>query len=104
MKYKNYQEIKKFFFLMKKVGLRPEEFIFNSIPYVNGMITIIDKVKLKCLNSQGGDKILDIGCGTGLTSYLLAQNNRVFGIDVFSEINETQQAFLDKGIESQMRL
>lgn len=60
-----------------------------------GIVTDLGKGILELLNPKAGEKILDVGCGTGhLTNELYQRGAKVIGIDVSKEmINEAKTVY-----------
>jgi ubiquinone/menaquinone biosynthesis C-methylase UbiE len=77
-----------FFKVLISSSFTKEEFLFNSIPYISGLKRILNITH--CVVGSSTNNILDIGCGTGLTSYLLSLNSvHVEGIDIY-DLESTQ--------------
>lgn len=98
--FKNFND---FFEILKSSGFTKEEFLFHSLPYISGFKSIINKT----IHTLPENKynILDFGCGTGLSSYLLSNSlGSVTAIDVYDKNQETQAAFIEKGQKSQKQL
>jgi ubiquinone/menaquinone biosynthesis C-methylase UbiE len=82
------KDLSDYFQILESNNFHKEEFLFNSTPYISGMERIIN-ITQKTVNNRNSN-ILDLGCGTGLTSYLLSKNaHLVTGLDVY-EIQTTQ--------------
>lgn len=82
------QDLLSFSQILEENDFTKEEFLFNSVPYISGMKRIIN-ITQNIINNSSSN-ILDLGCGTGLTSYFLSKNaSQVIGIDVF-EADSTQ--------------
>lgn len=97
------KDFSKFISILEKSNFKKEEFLFHSKPYLNGFKMIINKT-VELIKKQKF-KILDFGCGTGLTSYLLASlNNKVEAIDIYDKDQEIQNAFVVKGKNAQKTL
>jgi ubiquinone/menaquinone biosynthesis C-methylase UbiE len=62
------------------------------------------RVELCLGECTGGDRILEIGFGTGLTFLNLHENYReIFGLDLTADTNAVQQAFAARGIQTDLR-
>jgi ubiquinone/menaquinone biosynthesis C-methylase UbiE len=97
---KNFEEFIK---ILEESNFQKEEFLFHCKPYIHGLFEIFRKVEN--FMSLKGMKVLDLGCGTGLTTYLLHQKGaEVTGIDIYDQNEEIQQSFKNKGKASQQSL
>jgi 2-polyprenyl-3-methyl-5-hydroxy-6-metoxy-1,4-benzoquinol methylase len=98
--------INEFFLILEKNKFKKEDFLFNAKPYIEGFFHIIKKTEIICKTNQKQKcKILDFGCGSGLTSYLLAKRGyNVQGIDIYDKNQEIQDIFRKKGKKSQKAL
>ena len=91
-------DLQSFFNILKRNSLTPHDFLFDSRPYVTGTLDIINQLDNLI---PPGKKILDLGCGSGLTSFLLSKNYQVQAVDVF-ESDSTQ--FHHNGKMAQQKL
>ena len=97
------KDFSKFISILEKSNFKKEEFLFHSKPYLSGFKTIINKTF--DLTKKQKINILDLGCGSGLTSYLLASlNNKVTAIDIYDKNEEIQNSFVSKGKKTQQNL
>jgi len=90
--------------ILNRSGFIKENFLFHSRPYVNGFYPIFSKFA----SFAGEDKntrILDFGCGSGFTSFVLSKMGySVEAIDIYDVSEEIQDAFKTAGKSSQMAL
>jgi predicted TPR repeat methyltransferase len=61
----------KFIEILEKSKFKREEFLFHCKPYIEGLFDILGEVDR--LAGVRDRKILDLGCGTGLTTFLLGR-------------------------------
>jgi SAM-dependent methyltransferase len=90
--------------ILEQSGFTKEDFLFHSQPYVNGFYPILSK--FASLAGEGENiRILDFGCGSGLTSFLLSgMGYAVEAIDIYDTNEEIQDAFKIAGKSSQTTL
>lgn len=76
-----------------------EEFIKENMMGPNSMI-IIDEL-LKNQNLKTGIKVLDLGCGKGLTSIYLAKKHKVqvYAVDLWISATENYNRFKELGVD-----
>ncbi|MFA5108970.1 MAG: class I SAM-dependent methyltransferase [Patescibacteria group bacterium] len=90
--------------ILNQSGFVKENFLFHSYPYVNGFYPIFSKFA----SLAGEDKnirILDFGCGSGFTSFVLSKMGYlVEAIDIYDVGEEIQDVFKTAGKSSQMTL
>ena len=80
----------------KKWGIRLQEEIFGKTFTTVGGVSMTETLlkKFKALNLKKGQKVLDIGCGTGGTGFYMAANH---GVDVHGiEISSTMVAMVKR--------
>lgn len=80
----------------KKWGIRLQEEIFGKTFTTVGGVSMTETLlkKFKALNLKKGQKVLDIGCGTGGTGFFMAANH---GVDVHGiEISSTMVAMANE--------
>ena len=86
--------------ILEKNAFSKEEFLFNSKPYLDGFIHIFSKMNEVIGNQtifENDINVFDLGCGTGLTSFLLAKMGyKVSAADIYDENAEIQDAFKKK--------
>ena len=89
-----YLQLDHFSRILQETSLDLKSFLFHSKVYVGGVRESVCEIEKYCLR---GSRILDLGCGTGLLSMLLASSGFfVEGIDVKNDNPEMIEAFQKK--------
>ncbi len=94
-----------FLIILNESGYRAEDFLFHAKPYVDGFYKIINKFNsVAKINPK--KKLLDVGCGSGFTSYILSKASKVEvkAIDIYDKGEEIQYVFKEKGKTEQRKL
>jgi SAM-dependent methyltransferase len=100
-------DLRDFTDILRNSGFTPEEFLFHSRPYVDGLKTILDRFEESIRSKCGfiGRHVLDLGCGSGLTSFLLSRRGFIVdAIDIYDTNEDIQDTFKKKGKDSQALL
>ena len=95
-----------FLTILSNNNFTAKDFLFNAKPYVNGFFYIINTVN-SLLNHQTiySTRILDLGCGTGLSSYILARMGfDVDAIDVYDRDIDIISSFKQRGKPTQEKI
>ena len=70
-------------------------------PFVGGMYR--RRVEMCLEELQGGERILEIGFGTGITFFYLNENYReIYGLDLTADTEMIAQAFAGRGIQARL--
>ncbi len=80
------KDFESFLSILNQASFTAHDFLFDSLPYTSGHLQIINQLSHLLPTNK---KVLDLGCGSGLTSFLLAKNYQVTAVDVF-ESSSTQ--------------
>ncbi len=83
-------------------GIQPRDLLFHSKLYTDGLFRVLLKMGTLCPPPQ---KICDLGCGSGLTSYLTASMAyEVNGIEIYDTNEDIQNIFKSTGKKGQKQL
>ena len=95
-----------FFTILEKSNFKKKDFLFNSKPYIDGFYFILNKIKSLYEDVDiPNKKVFDLGCGTGMTSYLLARLGFIVdAVDIYDKNQDIINAFKKKGKMSQEKI
>jgi len=71
---------------------------FSIEALMDGMLAPLKDALISAVAAQPGERVLDVGCGTGATTFALADQAEVLGVDISAEmIGAAQRAAAERG-------